>query len=113
MANKEIVAMDGQSMQEVETNSKKQFELSEEEKLKISSEVQKLVDEIFEIDLGSAQKRLKLIEKIDGIGEDSIKKSTNACSLLKVSMRDLSKFSTKEDSQNVVINTSITFAGIT
>ncbi len=105
LESNQSLAVTESNISQVEESTSRQLALSEEEMTKLSTEVNFMVDEVFAIDLSSAENRIKIVDKLDSLGEDVIKRSTNACSLLKISVKDLSKLGDKDDSQSVVIKT--------
>ena len=72
-----LVPITNEEVAKIEENVSQQFVIPDTEKEGILTEVNKMVDEVFSLDLSSAPKRLALIEKIDSLGEEVIKTTPN------------------------------------
>lgn len=92
------------NVKNIEENVEKTLTLTnDKEKLAISSEANKMINALFNVDLSSSADRLSLTKKIDELGDSVIKQSSSTCSLLKVKIGNLSNLNGENDSKSEII----------
>lgn len=71
----------------------------------LQEEVTQMIDSLFLVDLSSASNKLSLTNKIEELGDNIIKRSSSACSLLNVRIGALNKLNDNNDPKSEIITT--------
>ena len=93
-----------ENIKNIEESVEKTLTLTDDkEKLAITLEADKMLNDLFAVNLGSASDRLSLTKKIDELGDSVIKQSSSTCSLLKVRIGSLTNLNDENDSKSEII----------